>query len=106
MASISEDIKREVQATLAARHEIGPGYDEQFLDALVEKIVIQTKHTAPTVVQPSPHAADSGQRLALAICSLVFSIPLIAIAAASGLIALILVCLTILGINFAFAIHR
>jgi hypothetical protein len=101
MVNPSEDIKRELQATLAARREIGPGYDEHFLEALVEKITIQAKQNT-SEVQPHKQNADADQRLGLAICSLIFGIPLIAIANSSSLVALILVCLTILGINFSF----
>jgi hypothetical protein len=30
-----DDLKRDVQATLVARRELGPEYDEHFIDALV-----------------------------------------------------------------------
>lgn len=98
------DIKREIQATLAARRELGTEYDEHFLDALVEKI---TRQSPPQRAQPSrppqrSNALDSGQRLSLAICSLIFGIPLVAIGGGIGnLVGLIVVCFAILGINFA-----
>lgn len=103
--SNSNEIKREVQATLAARRELGPDYDEQFLNALVEKLarpgpVQQTPAHRPP--QRSSGALSSGQRVAVAICSLVFAIPLLSIAGAfAGGLGILLVCCAILGINFA-----
>jgi hypothetical protein len=105
MAKSPEEIKRDLQATLAARRELGPEYDDHFLDALAEKMSTQVKQTSQTAQTALP-ATDTGPRLALAICSLIFGIPLVAIASSSSLIALVFVCLTILGINFAFNMHR
>jgi len=79
----SDEVKRELQATLAARRELGPEYDEHFIQALTEKILAQVQEQVARTPAPAPPrqrglAAD--QRLALAICSLIFLIPLIAIA--------------------------
>lgn len=100
--------KHEIQATLAARRELGPDYDEQFLDALVEKLSRQSpvQRPQPARLPQRANMLDSSQRLALAICSLIFSIPLVAIAGSvgnglSGLIGIIAVCGAVLGINFA-----
>lgn len=98
------DIKHEIQATLAARRELGSEYDDQFLDALVEKLTRQTviQHPQPSRTPRSPSALDAGQRSSLAICSLIFGIPLVAISSAiAGPVGLIAVCIAILGINFA-----
>lgn len=79
----NDEIKRELQATLAARSELGPEYDEHFVQALTEKIMAQVRdqiaHT-PAPAPPRPRGLAPDQRLALAICSLIFLIPLIAIA--------------------------
>ena len=94
------EIKREIQATLAARRELGSDYDDHFLDALVEKVA---RHTPARQAQLPlrPSTLDSGQRLSLAICSLLFGIPLVAISGGiGGLVGLIVVCSAILGINF------
>lgn len=103
-SSNRSDMKREIQATLAARHELGSEYDEQFLDALVEKMTRQSPVQRPQPPRPPQRssALDSGQRLSLAICSLIFGIPLVAIAgSAASLVGIIVVCFAILGINFA-----
>lgn len=99
----STDLKREIRATLAARRELGPDFDEHFLDRLVEQIKGETK--APVPMQPpgppSPHALSSDQKTGIAICSLIFGIPLVAISLSSSFNAFALVVLMILGINFA-----
>lgn len=38
-----EDIRRDLQASLEARRELGPEYDQHFLDALVEKLTRQVQ---------------------------------------------------------------
>jgi hypothetical protein len=99
----SDDINRELQATLQARRELGTtAYDEHFIEALVEKLRAEARAAQPQHRDVGP---PSDQRLALAICSLIFGIPLIAIAS-GNLIGLILVCATLLGINVAFNARR
>jgi hypothetical protein len=99
----SDDINRELQATLQARRELGTtAYDEHFIEALVEKLRAEARAAQPQNRDVGP---PSDQRLALAICSLIFGIPLIAIASGT-LVGLILVCVTILGINVAFNARR
>ena len=101
-----EDIRRDLQASMEARRELGPGYDEHFLDALVEKL---TKHSQQ--IQQAPQrqvSADNhvGEALALGICSLIFGIPIVAITSSAGLPALIVACAMIVGVNIAFNFRR
>ena len=101
----SSEIKREIQATLAARRELGPDYDEQFLNALVEKLTRPgpVQHiSAPRPPRRSSSALSSGQRVAVVICSLIFAIPMLSIAGAfAGGLGILLVCCAGLGINIA-----
>lgn len=81
-----DDIRRDLQATLAARRELGPEYDDHFLDALVEKLTAKVRQevaSAPRPAAPS-NALSRDQRTGVAICSLIFGIPIIAIAASAG----------------------
>ena len=99
----SDDINRELQATLQARRELGTtAYDEHFIEALVEKLRAEARAAQPQHRDVGP---PSEQWLGLAICSLVFAIPLVAIAS-DNLVGLILVCATIVGINVAFNARR
>ena len=98
-----EDIQRDLQASLEARRELGPEYDQHFLDALVEKL---TRQAQPAPPAPVARGDSSGEALALAICSLIFGIPIVAIAGSAGLPALIIACAMILGVNVAFNLKR
>jgi hypothetical protein len=105
MRPSDEDVKRDVQATLEARRELGPSYDEQFLDALVEKLTKQISRArqAPPPA-PAHNSFNSKQRSDLAIVSLVFAIPLIAIAGGEAqLLGIAFVCAAIVAVNFIAA---
>jgi hypothetical protein len=97
------DIKRDLQATLAARRELGPEYDEHFLNALVEKLTTVQQAQQPRPQPPARHAPPTDQQLGLAICSLIFGIPIIAI---TGRImegpGVVVALAAILALNFLF----
>jgi hypothetical protein len=85
--------REEAQAALEARRELGVEYEDQLVDALVEKIEQRLEARRP---HPRPPAA------AIAIPSLALSIPLIAIAANFAQLAgVIAVCVTIVLVNLA-----
>lgn len=98
----TDEIERELRATLSARREVGPTYDDHLIEAFMQKLNQQV--IVPPAPQPRPsHAASAGQRMGLAIVSLVFLIPLTAIALSDGgSLAFGLICLVVLGINIAF----
>jgi hypothetical protein len=99
-----EDIRRDLQASLEARRELGPGYDEHFLDALVEKLSRQVQQTQQKQVTTSERSNNS---VALAICSLIFGIPIVAIASGTqGMAGLIVAAAMIIGVNLAFNFRR
>ena len=109
----THELERELRATLSAQREIGPNYDHQLIESFMQK-VNQQQPIAPIVpivpVASQPQLTPGmvfGLRLALAICSLVFLIPLAAITTAnSGLAALVVVGIVVLGINIAFNQRR
>lgn len=91
---------------------VGPGpqyppyqsvlYDEQFIEALAQRLVPRLKSYSP---MPS-----AGQRLALLIISLVLMIPMIAILTSITvlgfwgiLIGLAVICVTVISVNAIFA---
>lgn len=82
----AEEVKRDVQATLAARRELGPEYDDHFLSQLAERLTAQVHRevaNAPRIPAPS-NKLSRDQRTAVAICSLIFAIPLVAISISGG----------------------
>jgi hypothetical protein len=97
----SNDVRHDVEATLAARRDLGPEYDEHFIDTLTERLVQRARQEVRSTPAPSEKLTPD-MRVAIAICSLIFGIPLVAIATGmAGTPGLVIVCLMILGVNFA-----
>ena len=103
-----EDLQRDVHATLEAQRELGPGYDDHFVQSLTERMMTQVRQEMAR--EPAPKAPrranklDASQRTGLAICSLIFGIPLIAIAGGYDSFALFAVIVMIALINFFAAL--
>jgi len=102
-------VKRELEATLAARRELGPDYDPHLVDAFVEKVTTrlsaQLTQMQRQVKQARPAEAPShDQRLGLAIVSIVMLIPLtgIVLGTGAGTGGLALLLALILAINVGF----
>lgn len=97
------DLRHDVEATLAARREMGAQYDEHFMTALVERLMreLQDTESRRRALQRIPSAT---QRLILALTSLMFGLPLIFGGAVSGhIFAALLATLVVLGVNVLFA---
>lgn len=81
-----EDLHRDVQATLEAQRELGPGYDDHFVQSLTERMMAQVRQEMARVPAPKrDNKLDRSQRTAVAVCSLIFGIPLVAITASNPL---------------------
>lgn len=97
-----QELERELRATFAARHELGPEYDEQFIQRLAERLTAQVRQEVARA--PRAHAMGLGaeQRTGIAICSLIFGIPLVAIAGGmAGPTGLIIAFVALVLINLA-----
>jgi hypothetical protein len=104
-----EDLQRDVHAALEARHELGSAYDEHFAQQLTERMMTQVRREMAQTPRPvAPRVSnklDRSQRTAVAICSLVFAIPLIAIGAdALGTLGFVGAIALIAVINFFSAL--
>lgn len=75
-----QNLSRELRAAMAAREELGPAYDEHIAQALAEQILVRVRRELDAVPKPKQRGLDKDQRTGLAICSLIFLIPLVAIA--------------------------
>lgn len=95
------EMKREIQAALAARNELGPEYDDQFAQVLTDKLMQQVRQEVTRA--PRPHTMlSSGQRTAVAIVSVVLLMGLPVSFHDATLIPVLIICaLAALGINFA-----
>jgi hypothetical protein len=100
-----------LSAALAARRELGPDYDEAFIDAIVARIdeTLETRlagRRAARTPHPVRAKADRDSALSVAIISLVTSIPLTAISVTQGgLVAMLAVWIGIVLVNVVF-VHR
>lgn len=110
----SQELKKELSATLDARRELGPEYEAALVDSFVEKVETQVRRRLAeqrlSAARGGPErAGDSpdgnfGERFGFAIITLVLAIPLSAIGAAqAGLSGLVVAWLGILGVNYVHA---
>ena len=107
----TDELERELRATLSARREVGPAYDDHLIEAFMQKL--NQRALVPPAPPPQPqHGPSDGQRLGLAIVSLCLLIPMTLLAFAlysivregSGtfFVFMALVCLLIVAINYLF----
>lgn len=99
----------DLTAALAARRELGPDYDDAFIETVVDRIeeVLDARTAAAPRPRsrpaPGPPRGDHDHRLALAVVSLLAAIPLSAIAVVNaGLPGLLLVMAGIVLINVTY----
>lgn len=122
MTDRDPELKKDIDATLQTRKELGPEYEdelvegfvrklEQRIDEVVDKRVRRQLAEQQMVVArgnsrprqsgtPSPSSEGVGARLGLAIASLVLAIPLSAIAAVNaGMLGLLVCWGGVVGVN-------
>lgn len=117
MDAHAQELKKEFDATMDARRELGPEYEAALVDSFVEKVDTQVRRRlaeerlsaargggrAPATV---PGDGNFGERFGFAIITLVLAVPLSAIAATQArLPGLIVTWVGIVGVNFIHA-HR
>ncbi|GHB40797.1 hypothetical protein GCM10010331_30120 [Streptomyces xanthochromogenes] len=118
------ELKKELDATLHARRELGPDYEpalvesflekvEQRVDASVDRRVRRQLAEQQIVVarggRPARSGSDShfGERFGFALISLVLAVPLSAIGGVNGgFDGLVVTWLGIVGVNAVHAAHR
>ncbi|MGW7437454.1 hypothetical protein [Streptomyces sp. NPDC054849] len=118
MDAHAQELKKELDATLDARRELGPEYESALVDSFVEKVDTQVRRrlaeerlSAARGDGRSPAApgvdGNFGERFGFAIITLVLAIPLSAIAAAhADLEGLLVAWAGIVGVNFIHAAKR
>lgn len=106
------ETRREVEAALATRAELGPDYDEHIAAGLADRIEQLAAHRTAELRAQSEHAAADRatensirtQRFTLGIISLGTGIPITAIAATNtepGLFGVVVAWAGIVGVNLA-----
>ncbi|TDB94778.1 hypothetical protein [Actinomadura sp. 7K534] len=99
----------DLAAAMAARRELGPEYDDAFIETVVERIqeTLEARPAAAPARRPRPGRAhgrgDHDHSLAMAVLSLLAAIPLSAIAVVNaGLPGLFLAMIGIAIINVTY----
>jgi hypothetical protein len=98
------DLMQELQATLSARRELGPEYDEHFIERLATRLTAQVREEVAKAPKPHPSGFSPEQRIPIAVCSLIFGIPLVAIASNVGIGGVIVAFAALILINIAAGI--
>ncbi|MEJ8644049.1 hypothetical protein WKI68_27250 [Streptomyces sp. MS1.HAVA.3] len=118
MDAHAQELKKELDATLDARRELGPEYESALVDSFVEKVDTQVRRRLAEerlsaarggARSPAVPGVDGnfGERFGFAIITLVLAIPLSAIAAAhADLEGLLVAWAGIVGVNFIHAAKR
>ena len=87
----------EAEAALAARRELGREFEPELVDAFVERI---ERRLDERLRQRLPAKRDRGHELAIMVVSIVFAIPMLAIAGGiAGLPGIVAVCTALVLIN-------
>jgi hypothetical protein len=112
----SDDVKNELKATLAARHEVGVAYDDHFVDAFMEKLKAQVIQEVRNDLRPAPARPRAApmltveRRLKIALISLALCPVLLGFALLTvhpfdynpgGLVACLVLLCVILLLNLA-----
>ncbi|MBE1536519.1 hypothetical protein [Actinomadura algeriensis] len=99
--------RQDLAAALAARRELGPDYDDAFIETVVDRIEKTLGARAAHPPSPPPVTSGNDHGLALAVLSLLAAIPLSAITAINaGLPGLIFTMAMIVLLNVTYAFRR
>jgi hypothetical protein len=92
--------RKDVQSAVEAHRELGPAYEDEIVDSLLAKIDQRLEEQRPPAA-PARHGPP------MALLSLVFGIPITAIAGGlAGLAGIIVVWIGIVLVNVASRTHR
>ncbi|MEU7640709.1 MULTISPECIES: hypothetical protein [unclassified Streptomyces] len=121
MATHDPDLKKELDATLQTRKELGSEYESELVESFLEKLdqdvdrrvrrqlASQQMQVARGAQPPRRTSAGSEfwERFAFVVASLVLAIPLTAIAVANaGLVGLVACWAGIVGVNAVYGLGR
>lgn len=96
----------DLAAAMAARRELGPDYDDAFVETVVERLQESMEIRKAPAAKPRPAREGGGQKMSVTIVSLVVAIPLTAIAAGtSGIPGLLIAWAGLVLINVAYALR-
>jgi hypothetical protein len=100
---VDEEARRELEATVAARRELGPSHDEQLIAGFLERLEHRVEQRPSLPAQREEEDDARGMSFVVALVSLGCGIPITAIAIHHSLAALIVVWIGIVCVNVAFS---
>ena len=105
---MSEELRHEAEATLAARQEVGKELEPQLVDQFVDRVEQEIERRARELArQRRAGPAHNAPMIPLALGSLGIAIPLIAIAGGqAGTAGVIAVCIAIVLVNLLWTVRR
>ena len=112
-----EETRRDIEAALAARRELGPDYHDSIAAGLADRVeqlaairTAELRHEAEIQEREAKQQQSTrGQRLALAIVSVVMGVPITAISAEfvdPSLLGVMVSWAGIVGVNVAAGLRR
>jgi hypothetical protein len=103
-----QELRHELEATLAARQEVGHELEPQLVERFADKIEQEIDRRARKLAaQRRPSPTHNAPMIPLALGSLGLAIPLLGIAGGTaGLSGVIAVCLAIVLVNLLWATRR
>ena len=112
-----EETRRDIEAALAARRELGPEYQDPIAAGLAERVeqlaairTAELRHQAQIQErEANEEKSTRGQRLALAIVSLGVGVPITGIAASTvepAVVGVLISWAGIVGVNIAAGLRR
>ncbi|MCP3820539.1 hypothetical protein NLX86_21310 [Streptomyces sp. A3M-1-3] len=122
MEARDQELKKELDATLQARRELGPEYESALVDSFLEKVEQRLDGTVDRRVRRqlaeqqmvvargarSPHAVDGnfGERFGFGIITMILAVPLSAIGVVQAdLEGLLVTWAGIVGVNAVYAVR-
>jgi hypothetical protein len=105
---VSEELRHEAEATLAARQEVGKELEPQLVDQFADRVEHEIERRAQELArQRRPSTAHNAPMIPLALGSLGIAIPLMGIAGGlAGLAGIIAVCIAIVFVNLLWTVRR
>jgi hypothetical protein len=99
------EVRREVEATIEARRELGPEHEEALVAAFLDRLerTLDERVAKPAKSAKAPAAQQAAQRFVVAMVSLGCGIPITAIAGDHGLAGILIAWAGIVGVNVAMA---
>ena len=101
-----EGLAKDLEATIAARAELGRDYEPALVESFAERLEQTIERRVDAEVKRHESPPGSGHQLAVAIVSLGTGIPITAIASGEGLPGLVVAWCGIVGVNMAHALSR